>query len=77
MRSMPESIATDASPSSVSCDAIVIGAFSSDNGLELVDGGLSSELDGYLDGLMNTGFRGQLGETVLVPSLGKVAAAAF
>lgn len=77
MSSMFRSIVSDASPSEIVCDAIVIGAFSSGSGPEPVEGPLAETLDGYLDGLATAGFKGSLGETLTIPSMGRIAAGAI
>jgi leucyl aminopeptidase len=63
-------------PGEVTCDALVVGAFAGDDGPQIADG---SGLDGALaehvtEALREAGFKGKVGDTVVLPTFGRSAA---
>jgi leucyl aminopeptidase len=63
-------------PGSISCDALVIGAFSGDDGSHLAD---ASDIEETLaehvrDALHQSGFKGKVGDVLVLPTLGASSA---
>jgi len=77
MAQTPQVIAVPGPGQAAACDALLIGAFRGDEGLDLppAAAAVDAALDGYLGRLSEHGFAGKAGEVVVVPTLGKVAAA--
>lgn len=73
----PQVIPSEESADNVSCDALVIGAFSGDDGPSLAPSAASVDraLDGYLSGyLRDSGFKGKVGDVAVVPTLQRLPA---
>ncbi|MEA2498143.1 MAG: leucyl aminopeptidase [Actinomycetota bacterium] len=72
----PQITSTTDPATGVTCDALVVGAYSKEEGIELTD--QASEVDGVLGGVLaklaDAGFKAKLGEVAIVPSTGNVAA---
>lgn len=80
MAEVPQLIGTSEAPGRVACDALVVGAFSSSDGVELQ--GAAAEIDHALDGgleehLRASSFKAKVGDAVVVPTFGRVPAAAI
>jgi leucyl aminopeptidase len=79
MPSLPQAVASDQEAAEVACDVLVVGAFSTGAGATLSAQAafLDETLGGYLNRLSATGFKGKIGELALVPTLGRLPAAAI
>ncbi|MDQ3914944.1 MAG: leucyl aminopeptidase [Actinomycetota bacterium] len=78
MPSRPQIAPSHERPSEVACDALVVGATTSDGGGELTSGA-AEEVDAALDGalsehLRDLQFKGKTGDVTLVPTLGRLPA---
>ncbi|MGI8407956.1 MAG: leucyl aminopeptidase, partial [Actinomycetota bacterium] len=74
MSRTPQVLAADIAPTTVTGDALVLFAFSEEGSASF--SGVSAEIDKAFGGALKAlpGFAGKVGQTVLVPSLDKVAA---
>jgi leucyl aminopeptidase len=72
---VPQLSSTDSAAKETTCDVLVVGAYSAEGGPKLSSTAseLDQELDGYLSELSSSGFKASIGETVVVPTLGKVS----
>ena len=80
MAELPQLLTSTETATEVACDALVIGAFSSDDGVELDDTGdaLDRALDGALkEHLDSSRFKGKAGDVAIVPTLGRIPAKAI
>lgn len=75
MSHLPEAISSASDPKQLTCDALVVGAYATDNGPVVIEGphGLNEAMNGYLDDLPAAGFKGKLGEVLLIPTLDRIA----
>lgn len=73
MAQLPEAIASEESPTTVACDALVVPAYSSDDGPEVLSGGVAA-LDVYWEALVGMGFRARLGDVSVLPTDGSFTA---
>jgi len=76
MASIPQVVRTEESASSIACDALVVGGFSSDGGIELAAEAMAVDeaLGGHLSELAATGFKAGIGDVAVVPTLGSLPA---
>ena len=74
----PEAITAEGPASQISCDVLLVGAFSDDGGVELTQAGrqADSALEGDVSAWIGSGFKGKVGEVALLPSGGRLAAEA-
>jgi leucyl aminopeptidase len=74
---LPDVIGSDQAPNSIVCDALAVGAFSDREGPVLPTEVFNDDLKGAVSGaLSDAGFKGKVGEAVVVPTLGRGAARA-
>ncbi|MDQ3964675.1 MAG: leucyl aminopeptidase [Actinomycetota bacterium] len=77
MAELPQLKTEKAKPASIACDALIVGAFSEEDGFRLDPTG--AEVDGRLDGRLSahleaSSFKGKPGEIAIAPTFGKVPA---
>lgn len=76
MSSPPQALATDRTATSISCDALVVAAFSSEDGPQVIGSEVTEALGSRLEDLAEAGFVGKLGEVIVIPTLGAIPAKA-
>jgi leucyl aminopeptidase len=76
--SLPLVLGSDQGPDSLPCDALVVGAYAGTDGPQLVAAGFDDELQSAVtETLVDAGFKGKVGEVVVVPTLGRASARAI
>jgi leucyl aminopeptidase len=71
---IPQVIGSAEDPRTIACDALVVGAFAEPGGPRLTTTGIDAELHpAVAEALDEQGFKGKVGEVVLVPTLGRAA----
>jgi leucyl aminopeptidase len=72
---IPQVIGSEQEACTIACDAVVVGAFGEASGPRLVTDQIDAELrPAVADVLNEEGFKGKVGEVLIVPSLGRAAA---
>ncbi|MGI8775713.1 MAG: leucyl aminopeptidase [Actinomycetota bacterium] len=75
----PQALTAEGPASQISCDVLVVGAFSDDGGIELTTSAQTADaaLNGEIAGWVADGFKAKVGEVALLPSGGRLPAAAI
>lgn len=76
MTSMPQLAAVEEDPSTIACDALLVGSFSDQGTFQLSETARAADKDGRLSSyLTSSGHTGMAGEVAVVPAPGEAAAA--
>ncbi|HWC13570.1 MAG TPA: leucyl aminopeptidase [Actinomycetota bacterium] len=78
MTTLPQLVSADEGPSSITCDALVVGAYADQGSFQLGRAARDVDADGELSSyLASSGYAGKLGEVAVVPAPDSVAAEAI
>lgn len=76
MSHVPQILQTGDEIASLDCDALAVGVFAKTDGTSLSDPAaqMNAALGGELDALLGGGFKGKVGDVLVVPTLGRIPA---